>query len=58
VDPSDPDSLAAAILSALDQPDLRLKAADENRRIISERADYGQTMTRAETFYTRLIQNK
>lgn len=58
VDPSDPDSLAAAILSALDQPDLRMKAAEENRRIISGRADYGQNMARAETFYIRLIQNK
>ena len=58
VDPSDPDSLAAAILSALNQPDLRMKAAEENRRIISERAEYGQNMARAETFYTRLIQNK
>jgi glycosyltransferase involved in cell wall biosynthesis len=58
VDPSDPDSLAAAILSALNQPDLRMKAAEENRRIISERAEYGQNMARAATFYTRLIQNK
>jgi len=58
VDPSDPDSLAAAILSALNQPDLRMKAAEENRRIISERAEYGQNMARAETLYTRLIQNK
>lgn len=58
VDPSDPDSLADAILSALNQPDLRMKAAVENRRIISEQADYGQTMSRAEAFYTRLFQNK
>jgi glycosyltransferase involved in cell wall biosynthesis len=58
VDSSDPDSLAAAILSALDQPDLRMKAAEENRRIISERAEYGQNMARAETFYTRLINNR
>ena len=54
VDPSDPNSLADAILSALEQPDLRMKAAEENRRIIAERAEYSQTMSRAETFYTRL----
>jgi glycosyltransferase involved in cell wall biosynthesis len=58
VDPSDPDSIAKAILSALDQPGLRMKAAEENRRIISERGEYSQTMSRAEAFYTRLIQNK
>ena len=58
VDPSDPDSIAEAILSALDQPELRAKASEQNRRIIAERVEYRQTMSRAETFYTRLIQNK
>jgi glycosyltransferase involved in cell wall biosynthesis len=58
VDPSDPDSLAAAILSALDQPGWRAKASEQNRRIIADRAEYSQTMSRAEAFYTRLVQNK
>jgi glycosyltransferase involved in cell wall biosynthesis len=58
VDPSDPDSIAEAILSALDQPELRAKASEQNRRIIAEHAEYSQTMTRAEAFYSRLIQNK
>jgi glycosyltransferase involved in cell wall biosynthesis len=58
VDPSDPDSLAEAILSALDQPELREKAAEENRRIISARADFSQNMSRAEAFYSRLLHSK
>jgi glycosyltransferase involved in cell wall biosynthesis len=55
VDPSDPDSLAEAILSALDQPELRAKAGEQNRRIIAERADYSQNMSHAEAFYSRLL---
>jgi glycosyltransferase involved in cell wall biosynthesis len=55
VDPSDPDSLAEAILSALDQPELRAKAGEQNRRIIAERADYSQNMPHAEAFYSRLL---
>jgi glycosyltransferase involved in cell wall biosynthesis len=55
VDPSDPDSLAEAILSALDQPELRARAAEHNRRIITDRADYAQNMTQAEAFYNRLV---
>jgi len=58
VDPSDPDSLAEAILSALDQPELRAKAGEHNRRIIAERADYSQNMSRAEDFYSRLLNSK
>jgi glycosyltransferase involved in cell wall biosynthesis len=58
VDSSDPNALADSILSALDQPDLRAKAAAQNSRIIAERADYSQIMARAEAFYTRLIHPK
>jgi len=58
VDPSDPNALAEAVLSALDQPDLRAKAAAQNSRIIAERAEYSQDMARAEAFYTRLLHLK
>lgn len=58
VDPSDPNALADAILSALDQPDLRAKASAQNSQIIAERAEYSQIMVRAEAFYTRLIHPK
>jgi glycosyltransferase involved in cell wall biosynthesis len=58
VNPADPGSLADAIRSALDQPEWRAKAGEQNRRIIAERAEYGQTMSRALAFYTRLSQNK
>jgi glycosyltransferase involved in cell wall biosynthesis len=55
VDSTDPDSLADAILSGLNQPGLRARAAEQNRRIIADRADYSQNMVRAEAFYNRLI---
>jgi len=55
VDPAYSDSLAEAILSALDQPELRARAAEHNQRIIADRADYAQNMARAEAFYNRLV---
>jgi glycosyltransferase involved in cell wall biosynthesis len=58
VNSSDPDSLADAVLSALDQPDMRRKAAEHNRRLIADRAEYSQNMVRADAFYTRLIHSK
>lgn len=58
VNSSDPDSLADAVLSALDQPDMRRKAAEHNRRLIADRAEYSQNMVRADAFYTRLIHPK
>ena len=58
VNSSDPDSLADAVLSALDQPDMRSKAAEHNRRLIADRAEYSQNMVRADAFYTRLIHPK
>jgi glycosyltransferase involved in cell wall biosynthesis len=58
VNPADPDSIAGAVLSALDQPEVRLKASEQNRRIIAERAEYNQIMARALDFYMRITKGK
>lgn len=54
VNPADAGALADAILMGLDQPDLRAKAGQHNQRLITERAEYSQTMARASDFYNRL----
>lgn len=55
VDPGDPQSLADAILSALEAPDLMIKAAKINTRLITERAEYKRVMEQIERFYRELI---
>lgn len=55
VDPADPQALADAILHALDQPGLRQSAAEINRQLVAERAEYGQVMQQAEQFYHTLL---
>ena len=55
VDPSDPPALAAAILSAIAQPDLRRQARDRNLQLVRERAEYGLVMHQAEMFYARML---
>ncbi|HJQ22299.1 MAG TPA: glycosyltransferase family 4 protein [Blastocatellia bacterium] len=49
------DSLAAAIIRALDDASLRRAARAHNQRLIKERADYDQVMCQAEQFYIDLI---
>ncbi len=48
-------SIADAILAAIENKDLRNKAAGLNREIITSRAGYEQTMQRVEEFYRRVI---
>jgi glycosyltransferase involved in cell wall biosynthesis len=55
IDPGDPQALAEAILLALDQPELRQRAAVHNRRLVEQRADYYQVMQEADRFYRSLI---
>lgn len=52
-DPTDPKSIASAIVSAIENKNLREKAADLNREIVSARAEYSRNMQRAETFYSK-----
>ena len=55
VDPHDPDALAQAILTALDQSELRRRAADQNLAVIQERAARESTRPKIENFYSRFI---
>jgi len=52
-----PESLAAAMLRALDDHVLRQQAAVHNQRIIAERAEYQKVMKQAEVFYTEVIRH-
>jgi len=52
---SDPEGFAEAILSALADTALRASAAEKNRRIVQERAEYSSCMQRAEKLYENLL---
>lgn len=56
IDPSDPSALAEAVITALEQPDLRQKAMHHNQVLISDRAEYRTAMKRALEFYHSFIQ--
>lgn len=56
VDPGDPSALTEAVLMAFDQPELRQSIALHNRRLVAERAEYGQVMRTAEMFYRTILQ--
>lgn len=55
VDPSDPQALAEAIVSALRDPRLRAEAAQQNASILSTRAEYGRCMEAVEAFYRGIL---
>ena len=50
-DSNNPQSIADAIIHAIENKNLRTKAAGLNRGIISTRAEYGENMKRVEEFY-------
>ena len=50
-DSNDPQSIASAMIEAIENKNLRSKAAGLNREIISARAEYRSNMQRAEEFY-------
>jgi glycosyltransferase involved in cell wall biosynthesis len=54
-DPRKPDSVAKALLRGLNDHELRERAKKINRRLVTERAEYGDVMQRAEEFYHRVI---
>ncbi|HXF85620.1 MAG TPA: glycosyltransferase [Anaerolineales bacterium] len=54
-DATDPQSIASAIVSAIEDKSLRQKAAGLNRKIISARAEYGKTMQKVEEFYKSVL---
>ena len=54
-DSSNPRSIANAVISALENKNLRGHAAGLNQNIIASRAEYGQNMHRAEEFYRTVL---
>jgi glycosyltransferase involved in cell wall biosynthesis len=54
-DANDPQSIAEAVIAALENKNLRKKAAGLNQEIIAARAEYRSNMTRAEEFYKNVI---
>jgi glycosyltransferase involved in cell wall biosynthesis len=52
---ADPQSIANAILTAIENKNLRGNAAGLNQEIIAARAEYGQNMRRAEEFYEEVV---
>jgi glycosyltransferase involved in cell wall biosynthesis len=55
VDATDAGRVASGILRALEDKDLRHKAAGLNQQLIRQRAEYGPCMQRAVEFYARVI---
>ena len=55
VDPCDPQALARAVITALDDAALRQAAREINTRLVAERADYRRVMQQAENFYRQLV---
>jgi glycosyltransferase involved in cell wall biosynthesis len=55
-DPSSPDSLAKAVVNALEDTELRRQARVRNQGLVAQRADYGKVMASAEEFYAQVIQ--
>lgn len=58
LDSNSPQSIADAIVFAIENKNLRIKAAGLNREIISTRAEYTQNMKRAEEFYEEVIRSR
>jgi glycosyltransferase involved in cell wall biosynthesis len=57
-DPTSPESLAGAIVRALDNEQMRNEAREQNLRLIADRAVYNNVMQQAEAFYAEIIQRK
>ncbi len=55
VEPTKPPALAEAVLQALDQPALRLKAKEINLGLIRERAEVNLVRSQIEVFYQRMV---
>ncbi len=56
-DSNDPQSIASAIIHAIENKNLRRVAVGLNREIISARAEYKQNLHKAEEFYKTVIGN-
>src|SRR5436190_9361378 len=54
-DSNNPQSIADAIITAIENKNLRSKAAGLNQEIISARAEYKSNMVKAEEFYEKVV---
>jgi glycosyltransferase involved in cell wall biosynthesis len=54
-DPAHPQSVAEALLAAIENKNLRKQAAGLNQSVIASRAEYSHNMKRAEEFYEEVI---
>jgi glycosyltransferase involved in cell wall biosynthesis len=54
-DPTNPQSIADTIITAIENKNLRGNAAGLNQNMISARAEYEHNMQRVEEFYRRII---
>lgn len=54
-DSKDASSISDAICTAIENKNLRVKAAELNKEIISTRAEYQKNMKRAEEFYQKVV---
>ncbi len=54
-DPTNPQSTAEAIITAIENKNLRNKAAGLNEDMIAARAEYTQNMLKAEEFYRKVV---
>src|SRR5262249_52969281 len=57
-DATDVESLATAMIRALDDEELRQAARRHNAQLIAERVEYDQVMQQAEAFYHQVIERK
>jgi glycosyltransferase involved in cell wall biosynthesis len=58
VNPADSQALAAAILRALDDLELRRTAASRNQALVAEQAEHSRVMAEAEAFYKKVVAGK
>jgi len=57
-DPTNPESVARAVIRALADEQMRSSALERNSRLIAEGAEYNKVMRKAEEFYSEVIQRK
>ncbi len=55
VNPADPQALAAAIITGLEDAPLRAQAAAHNTKLIAERAEHGTVMQAALAYYQEIV---
>lgn len=55
IDPSQPESLAQAVIEAFANPSLRKQAAEANTRLVRDWASYADGMAKADAFYAEIV---